>query len=153
MDANIFLFHALGTNEEAVEFLKRIEIGEIKAVTTSLTLDEVFFKLLVEEASLHLEKTNIFRIKELLKSKRKREEIVLPVMRYKDYIESLITLGLRVLSVSEKDIMDALDKTQKYGLLITDAVYVAIMESKSIKHIASDDKDFREIRGITLWKP
>jgi hypothetical protein len=67
VDANIFLFHALGTNEEAVEFLKHIEIGEIKAVTTSLTLDEVFFKLLIEEASLHLEKTSIFKVKELLK--------------------------------------------------------------------------------------
>jgi Predicted nucleic acid-binding protein, contains PIN domain len=49
--------------------------------------------------------------------------------------------------------MNALDKTQKYGLLITDAVYVTVMENNKIKHIASDDKDFQEVKEITLWKP
>lgn len=153
VDANIFIFHALGTNEEAVEFLKRIETGEIRAITTSLTLDEVFFKLLMEEASTHLKKASIFNVKGLLRDKDNRDKVVLPVIAYRQYIEGLIMFGLNILSVSHRDVMDALNKTQEYGLLITDAVYLTVMENNKIRHIASDDKDFEGIKEVTVWKP
>lgn len=47
VDANIFLFHAFDDEEHgkaATSFLVKIENEEIEALTSSLVIDEVFFK-------------------------------------------------------------------------------------------------------------
>ena len=57
VDANIFLFHAFDDEkhgEAATSFLTRIENKEIGALTSSLVVDEVFFKILVQEADADL---------------------------------------------------------------------------------------------------
>jgi predicted nucleic acid-binding protein len=42
---------------------------------------------------------------------------------------------------------------QKHHLLITDAVHIAAMNKEKITHIASNDKDFSRIPGLSVWKP
>jgi len=54
IDANIFIFNALDDprfGENATSFLEKVEKGRIKGVITPIVIDEIFFKLLVAEAS------------------------------------------------------------------------------------------------------
>ena len=54
VDANIFLFHVFDDEKHgkaATSFLTRIENEETEALTSSLVIDEVFFKILVQEAA------------------------------------------------------------------------------------------------------
>ena len=58
IDANIFLFHAFDDDKfggTATAFLARVENQEIEALTSSLVIDEVLFKILVQEAAAHLQ--------------------------------------------------------------------------------------------------
>jgi len=42
---------------------------------------------------------------------------------------------------------------QEHHLLITDAVHVAAMNKEKVTHIASNDKDFSRVPGLSVWKP
>ena len=41
IDANIFLHHAFNTNQNSVEFLKKVESSGLKGYTSALVLEEV----------------------------------------------------------------------------------------------------------------
>jgi predicted nucleic acid-binding protein len=72
VDANIFLFHAFDDEEHgkaATSFLVRIEDEEINALTSSLVIDEVFLKILVQEAAAHLKRPTVWSIKQAIRRK------------------------------------------------------------------------------------
>ena len=69
IDANIFLFHAFDDpdhGDAATDFLTTIEEGRVRGVTSPLVLDEVFFKILVQEAAAELAKPTIWNIRKAL---------------------------------------------------------------------------------------
>jgi len=66
IDANIFIFNALDNPEyggSSTEFLSRVENGEVNGVITPVVMDEILFKILVAKSSRHLDKVNIWTIK------------------------------------------------------------------------------------------
>ena len=42
---------------------------------------------------------------------------------------------------------------QEHHLLITDAVNIAAMNKEKVIHIASNDKDFSRVPGLSVWRP
>ena len=48
---------------------------------------------------------------------------------------------------------ESLTFMQEHHLLITDAVHIAAMKKEEVTHIASNDKDFSRVPGLSLWKP
>lgn len=70
IDANIFLHHAFDSNTASIEFLRRVESSNIKAYTSSLVIEEVIFKLIVQSVSNFLNKVTLSRVKLLLKDSK-----------------------------------------------------------------------------------
>ena len=156
VDANIFLFHAFDDKkrgEAATSFLTRIENEEIEALTSSLVVDEVFFKILVQEAAAHLERPTIWNIKRAMKEKAFVEKVYAPVLEYKAYLESLAFLGMRIVEVTSAHMLMAADIGAEFGLLITDAAHIAVMRERGISNLATADADLFNIKGITAWTP
>jgi len=153
VDANIFLHHAFGTNNNSIEFLKRVEKGSVKAYTSVLVLEEVFFKLLMQQASNYLEKVNVEKVKAFLKEERNRDKIFGPIFQYLKYIKILKSLGLKVIEVRDEDIEMALNLARKWGIIAADAFHLAVMQRKLIVHLISDDSDFERAEDINLWRP
>ena len=99
--ANIFVYHFTGNGvygHICSDFLERIELAELEAVTTSLVLDEAVYAILITAAS---EATGITRIKTL--QKRLRSDVHLStecysrVLAFLEYIEVLRDGGLTVM--------------------------------------------------------
>lgn len=153
IDANIFLHHAFDINPVSIEFLNRAELHNLKIYTSSLVLEEVSFKLLMQSASNFLDKVTVPKVKTLLHNEQKRAQVFDPVMKYMDYIALLKESGMTVFELKDSDIMTALQKTANYGLITADAAHFAVMERKGICHIATGDNDFKSIPGLTLWMP
>lgn len=156
IDANIFLFHAFDDEdygEAATSFLAEVEGGEINAVTSALVIDEVLFKILVQEAAAHLEKPTIRSTKKAMKEASFLEKVYKPVLRYRTYLEILELSGMEIVEVTGKHMFMAAEIGIKEGLLITDAAHIAVMRDKGIKYMASADADFFQIEGILCWKP
>lgn len=153
IDANIFLHHAFDINPVSIEFLNRAELHNLKIYTSSLVLEEVSFKLLMQSASNFLDKVTVPKVKTLLYDEKQRAQVFDPVLKYMDYIALLKESGMTVLELKDSDIMTALQKTAKYGLITADAAHFAVMERKGICHIATGDNDFKSVPGLTLWMP
>ena len=156
IDANIFLFHAFDDEnygEIATSFLTRVESGEINAVTSALVIDEVLFKILVQEAAAHLKKPTIWGIRKALKEKPFLEKVYKPVLKYRAYLESLALLGLEIIEVTSEHVLLAAEIGSKEGLLITDAAHVALMKERGIRHLATADSDLFQIKGLIVWRP
>ena len=43
--------------------------------------------------------------------------------------------------------------SQRYHLLMNDALIVATMALHHLTHLASNDEDFRHVPTVTLWRP
>ena len=156
VDTNIFLFHAFDDErhgEAATYFLNRIESQETEAITSSLVIDEVFFKIIVQEAASHLKRPTIWNIKQAMKEKAFIEKVYAPVLEYKSYLESLAFLGMRIVGVTGAHMLAAADIGAETGLLITDATHIAVMQERGISHLATADADLFTIEGITVWSP
>jgi len=137
----------------SVEFLKRVESSDIKAYTSALVIEEVIFKLTMQSASNLLDRVTLQGVKASLKNPQKRERVFGPVIRYREYIDTLRNFGMVVLDLTDKDLAEAVQLTNKYGLITADAAHLAVMIRRGIKHIASNDSDFKVVDNITLWMP
>jgi predicted nucleic acid-binding protein len=61
--------------------------------------------------------------------------------------------NLRIVGV-QRDALDlALEFSQKYGLLATDAIHVATMKIEGLSILASNDRDFERVDWLELWTP
>jgi predicted nucleic acid-binding protein len=76
IDANIFLYHAFNFGDACVDFLQKVESGLIKAATSSLVLEEVFFKLLLQSASNFIEKVTVDKLKNALRNDTVKQQIL-----------------------------------------------------------------------------
>lgn len=157
IDANIFLFHAFDDarhGAEATSFLKRVEMETVRGATSALVLDEVFFKIGQQEAANLLGRTTIWKIKErLVKDSAFRVAVHKPVLGYRTYIELLINKGLSIFDVTADHVLKAAEIAGQEGLLITDAVHVAVMREHGIADLATDDEDLWRVPGLTAWAP
>lgn len=153
IDANIFLHHAFGMNDVSIGFLKRVEDIKVKAFTSVLVLEEVFFKLLLQQASNFFEKPTVKKLKSFLKDEAKRSEIFAPLSQYQDFITILKLSGLRIIEVKSTDVDIALHLSKRWGIVTADAFHLAVMKRKRLTHLASDDTDFEMVQEITLWRP
>jgi predicted nucleic acid-binding protein len=153
IDANIFLYHAFNTNSDAIDFLQRVESSSLKASTSSLALEEVFFKLLMQSASNSIEKVTVKKVKNILRDDTRREAILKPLVEYGKYIGILRDAGMTVLELKGEDILAAIDASGQHNLVVADAAHLAVMRRKKIDQLASADGDFSTVPDITLWSP
>ena len=60
---------------------------------------------------------------------------------------------LTIYGIDDETMNSAVELSKKHGLFISDAAHVAIMKSKGVANIATNDSDFERIEGIDIYKP
>lgn len=156
IDANIFIYNALDNPiyaESCSDFLMLVETDKIKAVITPMVMDEVLFKILVAEASQHIDKFNIWNLKKKMKDPIFSSVVYKPVKEYNEYLIELTYAGLEILDINERTIKKSIILGEKYGLLTTDAIHLAAMKQYEIIYLASNDSDFDKVDFIKVYKP
>lgn len=155
IDANIFLDYSLPDpkyGESAADFLEKIELNEIKAVTTSIVLDEVSFIILMYKGSLLLKTRDRKIIIKTIKKDRTFSNLCYEtVEEFNEFISCL--KGLRIVPVDYDEYKHASEMGKKFLLLPSDALHASVMEKNKIHNIATRDADFERIENITVWKP
>ncbi|VVB66139.1 tRNA(fMet)-specific endonuclease VapC [Candidatus Gugararchaeum adminiculabundum] len=129
VDANIFIIAALqasGNGQKCREFIKKIEAGEQRSITSVLVLDEVLNSIEIHTGS---------RVKA------------------KSIVEKILsTQNLEICEVNMKQF----GKSIKYfeaGLRPRDALHVAVMLEQGVTTILSFDRDFDSIPAIKRQEP
>jgi hypothetical protein len=153
IDANIFLYPILGHPSLKFlcqEFLIKLENGEYEGITSTLILNEVVHKLMLAE----IIKTNRLNSEhEALKLIRKTPNIISKLVSTWSNYTYIRRYPMMVAGIDEGAMDLAIEFSQRYRLLISDAVHVALMKTRGILDLASNDSDFERVNWINLWKP
>jgi predicted nucleic acid-binding protein len=153
IDANIFLYKILEHWKYAqpcTELLKDINYGKYSGVTSVFVLNEVFHRVMIAEL---FEKYNI-EAKYSTKYLKENPEVIKELASARKAIENISQIeNLTIVGVG-RDVFDlALEISQKYRLLSTDAIHAATMKMEGLNVLATNDRDFERIDWLSLWKP
>ncbi len=153
IDASVFLkllFDEPGATL-AQQILEAVETNRVIGYVTPMVLEEIAFKLLYAKASEVLGTSNIWRIREALKlDEEVRSKCMLVLREFYEYVEYMLSRGLRVEHVLYSDCVKALEIVEEYGLLPADAIHVAVAMRLGLDTIASFDEDFRAVRNLKV---
>ncbi|VVB94464.1 tRNA(fMet)-specific endonuclease VapC [uncultured archaeon] len=127
--------------------------NKLKGVITPHVMDEVLFKILIAEASQHIEKFTLPGLKKEMKSSGFSSKVYKPVREYSDYLTELTYGGLEILTVDGGLVEKSTDLGLRYGLLTTDAIHLSTMKQYGIINVATNDSDFERVESITIYKP
>jgi len=149
IDANIFLEHFLRREKSCTIFLERIWNHEVLGVTSVSVLAEVRHGLLRAEASTrhHLASRNTLRYL------REHPDTIARLTESREALTELKRWPLRLVHLTRGQFWRACQLSERYGLLTNDATHLATIRAHGIKHLASADRDFRRVPGLTLWAP
>jgi len=60
---------------------------------------------------------------------------------------------VKILGVKPDDLIESMRLSKKCSLLASDALSVAVMNRNNIGIIATNDSDFKRVKGIEMWVP
>jgi hypothetical protein len=157
VDANIWTYFALNTESfqaSCAAFLYRIEMGQIRAITSTAALNETFYAILVGRAAAELQTTKIKQIQRQLIQDSELAKICYQVcQQFAGYIQGLMQAGLQMLPFDYPTQVAALELGAKYRLLPTDALHAATCQRYEINHIATADAHFERVSFLQVWGP
>lgn len=153
LDANIFLYEVFdhpNFGDGSYRILKDVEESILNGVTSTLVLDEVLFKMILMEAS------NKFQIS--LKDtvsflKKNPKKIPLLENSWKDIQRIQRIENLTIEGITPKIFESSVEIAKTNMLLMHDASHLAVMQSRGVIDIATNDADFDRIKGIKVWRP
>ena len=129
LDANVFIFAALNAEEygsKAVILLKKIQQGEVQAITSALTFDETFWEV---------------------KKNRGMEKAL-------EAAEAMLNFpNLEIISVDKEVISSALQIIRKYDLAPRDAINAATALMKKVEILVSTDSHFDKVKELSRKPP
>jgi predicted nucleic acid-binding protein len=156
IDANVFLDYTLPNLEfgEAVsDFLERVELQDIAAITTPVVLNEVSYVLLFQKGMSILNTGGRDIVRSKIKANSHFAHLCYDAISiYSNEFISVLD-GLNLIPVQPEDYLLASDLGRAYNLLPIDALHLSAMRRAHIRDIASRDRDFERVEGISVWSP
>jgi predicted nucleic acid-binding protein len=152
VDANIFVYHFApdpALQGPCGQFLQRIENQEIQGFTSTHVLAEAAHRLLTLEARTQFGWSSGKVVQRLKQNSTSMQSLT----QFRTAIERVVQSRVAVLPVSSTLLVTAAGLCQHPGLLITDALSVALMQVHGLAKIASDDTDFDRVPGIARYAP
>ena len=152
LDANTFLYYftahfRYGT--ACQKLLSRIENKDIAGFTSAHVLTEVVHRLMTIEACQRFG----WPPKGIARRLRHQPAEVRQLTRSRQAIDEITLIGIDVLPIAKAHVSLAPDVSRQTGLLCGDAMVVAIMQANGIANLASGDRDFDRVAGITHYAP
>jgi len=152
VDANIFVYHFAPDpvlQAPCGQLLQRIENQEIRGFSSTHVLAEAAHRLLTLEARTHFGWSSGKVVQRL----KQNPTMLQNLMRFRTAIERVVQSRIVVLPSESASLVAAAGLCQQLGLLITDALSVALMQAQSVTKICTDDSDFDRVPGITRYAP
>ena len=150
IDTNIFLyllFEHSAYGKSCRHFLRRIEKDELMGLTSDLVLNEVFLKLMISEIA-ETQGIEAYNAAKLIK---RDPEIIRDLRRIWEEMELLSVFGIALLNTTTYP--EFVRLSREYQLSAADAAHIAAMQSNGIISMASNDRDFKRVSWLKLWRP
>ena len=147
VDVNVFYMYLRSDPEHISSiraFLERIACGDITAYASVLTMDELFYRLLLARVKDTYEHNPLDVLRE-----NTEEAVERCSPEIEAALRKLVRLPhLELASVLEGDFSRMLETISAFGLLPRDALHVTVMLRLGVDEIATDDADFDQVTWI-----
>ena len=150
IDTNIFLYSVFkhdAYGKSCNDFLKRVEKDEIMGFTSDLALNEVFHKLMIAEIA----ETEGIEANNAAKLIKREPEIIGELRRVWDEMELISSFGITLVNTTTYP--EFIRLSRKYMLTAADAAHLAAMQASGIVSMASNDRDFKRVPWLNIWRP
>jgi predicted nucleic acid-binding protein len=131
------------------QLAQRIDNLELQGFTSTHVLGEVTHRLMTLEACASLGYLQAGVGNRL----RTHPQDVQKLHAFRRALDHVVQSNLQILTVTPPMLVTAADICQQVGLLTNDALIVALMRAHGLDKLASSDKDFDRVPGITRYAP
>jgi predicted nucleic acid-binding protein len=152
VDANTLIYHFTGDPKwgaACTRLLERIEFQELRGFISTHILADVVHRLMTIEAMGMLG----WPPTRLAARLRQHHAEIHKLTVYNQALTRIAQIGVRVLPVTEPDILRAAQLIPAHELLTGDALVVAVMQANNLTNLASLDADFDRVPGLTRYAP
>jgi predicted nucleic acid-binding protein len=152
LDANTIIYHFSNHpryGPPCTELLERIARQELAGYTATAVLGEVAHRLMTLEAMARFGWPGTGIANRL----RRHPAEVQQLTRFRQAIDEVPLFGIQLLTIPPSLLSVAAGLCQQFGLLINDALIVAVMRANGLTHLASGDADFDRVPGLTRYAP
>jgi predicted nucleic acid-binding protein len=150
VDTNVLLYAEQGLSTQSRRLLRRVADGELSALLPQPVWLELAHKLMLAEAMMLGKISGPNPAKKLA-----AQPVVVKGLRlYRDKLRALMSLGIGFEPCSLEDLLgSALDLQEKYGLLVTDSVVLAVAIRMKADALATADRAFERVTEIPIAAP
>ena len=129
--------------------LERIARQELRGFTSTHVLGDVLHRVMTLEGISQFG----WPAKGSAQRLRQHPAEVQKLSRFQQTVSEITQVGIQVLPVDLPDMDSAAALCLQYGLLVGDALIVAMMQHHGLTHLASLDADFDRVPGLTRYAP
>ena len=152
VDANIFYYHLVDTpplSDDCSDFLKRLERRDVIGSTSTASIAEATHKVMLADAV----RTHNLDRKGLVVRLKRLPQFLAVLAEHTAVVPTVRSLNLQIEPITLELLETAASLSVQMCLLTNDAMTVAVMKKLGLAHLATNDDDFDQIAGITIWKP
>jgi len=152
IDANIFYYHLVGApplSDDCSDFLKRVELGRISGVTSTVAVAEATHKVMLAE----IVQRHGLDHKGLVARIKRHPDLLDGLTEHKRVSATVRALNLPVEPITGDLLAKGADLSPQARLLTNDALALAVMEKLGVTYLATNDDDFDSVAGIAAFKP
>jgi predicted nucleic acid-binding protein len=150
IDANVFIYGLSNASPECKDFLARCSREKIYGITVFEVIHEATHEFMRAEARAK----NLFTAEEKgVKYLTKHPEEIKKLTDYWDNTKRILALNLVLLPCEEKIVVGAQRVRVEAGLLTIDSIIVSAMREYGISKIATKDKIFGTVNGVSVFSP
>jgi predicted nucleic acid-binding protein len=149
IDANIFIYHFTGVSEESSFFLSQCESGWCTGITSANVILEVLHRLMMVEAV----QKRLIHPPNLVNKLKKHSQKIKQLHDYFANTQKIEQMGILIRPISATIILKSQNNRIRYGLMVNDSIIATIIEEEGISYLATGDKGFHSVTGITVLSP
>lgn len=150
IDTNIFVYATQKSSNQCIKLLEKCANEELLGIVPTHTLAELTHLLMLAEASdLGLLKESDHYSKQLSDNPNKLKVL----NRYESLIRDILSIGLKLESLQREDFFTAMSLQHQYGLLMNDALFLAVATRLRVTAVVSANPVFKNVREIFLYSP
>jgi len=148
VDANIFIHGLSAKSAQCKAFLGRCSKEEVTGVALFETVNDATYQFMKGEA---VQKG--FCSGQAMKYLAEHPDVVGKLADYWVNAERLLALNLLFVPVDEEIVRSAQAERVSAGLMTNDSIMVAAMRKYGIPRIATHDRQFEGVAGLTVFSP
>ena len=150
VDTNVLLCAEQGLSAQSKRLLRRMSTGELLGLLPQPVWLELAHKLMLAEAMMLGKISGPNPAKKLAA----RPDVMKGLRLYRDKLRALANLGIAFEPCTREDFLEsAFSLQQKYGLLVTDSVVLAIALRMKADVLATADRAFVKVTELPIAMP